>query len=210
MADSTQISSLPGGTRPANNVVLQTREIKGAERGPAMGPPLQHGVRRAPGKGGPGLLPAGSTPGAVPSGPPGGHGGVRQLPSRHIPSVPQQYTQDEAARPNYVPPPPRSGLARDYIARHDSHAQAQRKRATERQEQEKLDSTYDELQLPVLAMVLFFLFQMPYFRRKIGQTIPSFFLKDGNPSVGGYMSLTLLFGSAFYGLTKLTKHLSEN
>ncbi len=214
MADSTQISSLPGAGRTPNNVVLRTREIKGAERGPQGSQPHRAAPRgQLANKGAASLLPHGGAPGGMPApvaqalgGGGGGGGGPRQLPSRHIPSMPQQYTQDQAARPNYVPPQKAAG---DYIAHYDSHTQAQRKRTAEAHEQKKLDSIYDELQLPVLAMVLFFLFQMPYFRRKVGQVIPSFFLKDGNPSVSGYMSLTFLFGGAFYGITRLTKYLAE-
>ena len=44
--------------------------------------------------------------------------GATQLPSRDVPRMPQQYTQDPRIKPNYVPPaePEKS----DYIGEHDS------------------------------------------------------------------------------------------
>ena len=41
------------------------------------------------------------------------------------------------------------------------------------------------------------------------KNIPSLFSRDGNPSFSGYLFKTVVFGSVFYGLTKLTKQISE-
>ena len=75
-------------------------------------------------------------------------------------------------------------------------------------EQDRLDALYDELQMPVLIMILFFFFQLPYFQKNMMKFVPSLFNNDGNPSLSGYILKTALFGSSFYAITKLTKYLS--
>ena len=39
---------------------------------------------------------------------------------------------------------------------------------------------------------------------------PSLFTRDGNYNISGYMLKTLMFGVSVYGLSKLTKTLSES
>ena len=63
--------------------------------------------------------------------------------------------------------------------------------------------------MPVLVMALFFMFQLPAFQKKFQQIFPSLFLKDGNHNISGYMIKTAIFGSAFYGINKLSTYLSE-
>ena len=76
-------------------------------------------------------------------------------------------------------------------------------------EQDRLDVLYDELQTPVIVMILFFFFQLPIFQKTLAKNIPSLFSRDGNPSFSGYLFKTSAFGLVFYGLTKLTKQISE-
>ena len=41
------------------------------------------------------------------------------------------------------------------------------------------------------------------------QYMPSLFNRDGNPSFSGYLIKTMFFGVAFYGITTLTRQLSQ-
>ena len=76
-------------------------------------------------------------------------------------------------------------------------------------EQDRLDMMYDELQTPVMVMVLFFFFQLPFFQKSLTKYAPSLFSRDGNPKFSGYFVKTLMFGVSFYAITKITKQLSE-
>ena len=42
-----------------------------------------------------------------------------------------------------------------------------------KQEQDKLDILYSELQMPVIIMTLFFVFQMPFFQKKFQKDFSS-------------------------------------
>ena len=77
------------------------------------------------------------------------------------------------------------------------------------QQQDRLDMIYSELQLPILAMILFFFFQLPYFGKLLSRYLPTLFSRDGNPLFSGYLLKTVVFGFVFYGLTKLSKEMSE-
>ena len=76
-------------------------------------------------------------------------------------------------------------------------------------EQDRLDIMYEELQTPIFVMVLFFLFQLPYFQKVLIRFAPSLFNVDGRIGLTGLLSKTILFGIFYYSLTKLTAHLSQ-
>ena len=190
-SDSTSINDLPGGTNPdtQNRVVLEKTEI------PGNGQELQQSTELSSesiNKIVMGLQQASST-------------GMTQLPSSHIPMQTQTHTQDPHIQPNYIPPVQKP----DYIGQHDTiHSLMQKNKSTQ-QEQDKLDLLYSELQMPVIIMALFFVFQMPFFQKKFLMTFPSLFMKDGQHSISGYLVKTALFGGLFYGINKATHYLSE-
>ena len=76
-----------------------------------------------------------------------------------------------------------------------------------KQEQDKLDILYSELQMPIIIMALFFVFQMPFFQKKFQNIFPALFMKDGQHNISGYLVKTLLFGGLFYGINKATHYL---
>ena len=62
---------------------------------------------------------------------------------------------------------------------------------------------YNELQTPILLGVLYFLFQLPIFKKLLYQTFPSLFMNDGNLSINGYIFYSALFSIVFYFLNRL-------
>ena len=76
-------------------------------------------------------------------------------------------------------------------------------------EQDRLDIMYEELQTPLMVMILFFFFQLPIFQKTMTKYAPSLFLRDGNPTFSGYFVKTLGFGVTYYIITKVIKQLSE-
>ena len=104
--------------------------------------------------------------------------GATSLPSRDIPLHTEQLTTDVQIQPNYVPQP----QTRDYI--NDSDDDINNYYKNERQ-QNSLDSIYDELQAPLLLAVLYFLFQLPFFKKNIFKYLPFFCHTDGNYNFNG-------------------------
>jgi hypothetical protein len=76
-------------------------------------------------------------------------------------------------------------------------------------ESNNLDQLYDELQIPLLIAVLFFLFQLPIFKKLLYNYFPVLFFKDGNINIYGYVFTSLLFGFLYYSLFKIMTHFSK-
>lgn len=202
---TTNISDLPevqvsnpsyqkGTQKIRNNVVLETKELRGPPQAPPpplppqLSPEQMEQLRQQ--------LQNGSQNGGL------------ELPSRDIPMQTSHLVQDPQIKPNYVPPPPPN--VNDYIkeeAMREAILREQQNRPNT--EQSKEDKLYEELQTPIFVMILFFIFQMPFVKRLMKKYIPTFFMGDNNLTLGGYMFLTVLFGGTFYGIQKLINYLSE-
>jgi len=126
------------------------------------------------------------------------------LPNRDVQMNTQQQ-QDPYMNPTYIP----ESEMNDYIENDNTLYDMMNNGQTEEREQDRLDKIYEELQIPLMVMVLYFLFQMPFVKKYMQRMIPSLFTKDENPTFGGYLLKTFLFGGTFYGIIKATKYLSE-
>jgi len=131
--------------------------------------------------------------------------GMTQLPSRDIPMQTHQMTQDKQIQPNYVPDNEKG----DYIKDEDTYETLLQKKKEKIEQEDRLDMLYNEMQMPILIMVLFFIFQMPFTQKKLLHLFPTMFKKDGNMSMSGYLLKTALFGLSFYLIMKLSKYASE-
>ena len=130
---------------------------------------------------------------------------LTSLSSRDIPMDTNQVTSDEEVKPNFIP----KATNQNYIEDDSTFESIAKKNQKISKEQNNLDSLYDELQTPIFVMVLFFLFQLPYFQKILIRFAPSLFNIDGRIGLTGLVSKTLLFGVLYYSLTKLTAHLSQ-
>ena len=128
--------------------------------------------------------------------------GATTLPSRDIPQNTEQLTNDAQIQPNYVPPP----QTRDYINESDNDIDNYYKNE---QNQNSLDAIYDELQAPLLLAVLYFLFQLPFFKKNIFRYLPFLCHSDGNYNFNGLIFTCGLFGFIYYSLSKTVKQFSK-
>ena len=128
--------------------------------------------------------------------------GATTLPSRDIPQNTEQLTNDAQIQPNYVPPP----QTRDYINESDNDIDNYYKNE---QKQNSLDAIYDELQAPLLLAVLYFLFQLPFFKKNIFRYLPFLCHSDGNYNFNGLIFTCGLFGFIYYSLSKTVKQFSN-
>ena len=69
-----------------------------------------------------------------------------------------------------------------------------------------LDEMYNEVQTPLLLGVLFFLFQLPFFKKMLFSYFPVLFSNDGNLNINGFLFTSVLFGLMFYLCNKITTH----
>lgn len=125
--------------------------------------------------------------------------GLTQLQSRDIPLNSNQITQDPQVQPNYIPPPQK---LEDYIQNHEDNDVIVQNYGKRKALTSKLDETYDEIQMPLLVTVLYFLFQMPILQRVMYKYAPALFTKDGNSNVYGLLFMSTTFGIVYYILSK--------
>ena len=89
------------------------------------------------------------------------------LPSRDIPNIPVQYTNDEQLQPNYIPPIPDSAKrTSEYVKQYDEATERKIEAHEEvKQKESRMDFLIEQGQIPVLVAILFFIFNMPIIHR---------------------------------------------
>ena len=200
MSDSTNILDLPtdpvGGGNISNNISLNASEnivIPGQSHNQSMGEGSAQGLTLDQ-----------STISQIVSGlQQATISGATQLPSRDIPMTTTGHSNDPQVQPNYVPPPPNN---LDYIKNHEDTNDMIDDYNKKRKHSDSLDEMYNEIQTPLLLAVLYFLFQLPFFRKFLFRYLPVLFSNDGNLNINGFLFTSTLFGLLFYLLNKVTNH----
>lgn len=118
--------------------------------------------------------------------------GATSLPSRDIP---MNQEQDAQSRPNYVPQP-----TQKYIEEEPNDYEYPYKQ--QQQQQQTADVIYDEIHMPLLIAILYFLFQLPVFKNKVFCFFPYLCHTDGNYNINGLFCSCALFGGVYYVLNK--------
>jgi len=182
MSDTTSIMDLPtdpvGGGNVSNNISLTASESATAPLDAGTITQLVNGLQQATA------------------------GGATQLPSRDIPMTTSVHTHDPQIHPNYVPSPPPNQT--DYIRDYETTEQTVNRHNEQAKLSNSLDEMYSEIQAPLLLGVLYFLFQLPFFRRFLFTYFSILFSNDGNYNLKGYLFCSVLFGLLFHLLNKLT------
>ena len=129
--------------------------------------------------------------------------GSTSLQNRDIPMSMDQITHDFTARPNYVP----STEKINYIQDEETMDTLIKQKREEKKNQ--MEYFYDEIQTPLLVMVMFFVFQLPIFKKSMVNNFQAFFQRNGNYNLKGMVFTTVLFGGFYYSIIKTIKYLSE-
>ena len=129
--------------------------------------------------------------------------GLTDLPNRDIPMNTQPHVTDETVKPNFIPQAPIEN--NNYVEQHiEQVAKAQKVNNTSR-----VDEFYNELQMPLLIAILFFIFQLPIFRRYFLDFLPSLHNKDGRPKLSGYIFNCTAFALIFYLINKGISYITD-
>jgi len=129
--------------------------------------------------------------------------GATLLPSRDIPMNTQALSNDPQIQPNYVP---QNKI--DYITNNEKTADIIDSYNKNTNHKNSLDEMYNEIQTPLLLAVLYFLFQLPFFRKILFRNFPILFSNDGNLNINGFLFTSVIFGFFFYILNKITNQFS--
>jgi len=133
--------------------------------------------------------------------------GATSLPSRDIPSNPIAVANDIEVKPNFIP---QASSNEDYINNMQTPENLMMQNNKAQNQIDTLDAFYNEFQLPILIAILYFLFQLPIFRRGVKKMAPVLFGQDGNPNLYGYFFNSGLFAIIFYILIKAVNHITSS
>ena len=130
--------------------------------------------------------------------------GMTTLQSRDIPRTTDAIVQDPQIQPNYIPPVKEEDYIKDYTDTEDIVS------GYKRQENynNHLDNLYNEIQIPLMIGILYFLFQLPIFKKYLFKYFPILFFKDGNVNIYGYLFTSVLFALFYYLISKVVVHLT--
>ena len=128
-----------------------------------------------------------------------GSKGNLNLPTRDIPIDPTNVSMDkESSNPNYIPA--HEDYINDIYEPHNTMIENQRKKENR---EDSLEILYNELQIPILLGLLFFIFQIPNFNNLLNKYFVFLFKNDGNLSFQGYIFKSILFAITFYAIDKV-------
>lgn len=127
--------------------------------------------------------------------------GATQLPSRDIPMTTTQITNDPNIKPNYIPSLPYPN--QNYIDNYKANEDILNYYNKQAQKSQTLDDIYNEIQIPLLIAVMFFLFQLPFVKKILYTYIPFLFQTDGNLNMNGFIFTSVIFGLLFHLLNKI-------
>lgn len=123
--------------------------------------------------------------------------GNTSLSTRDIPVNESRVAADETIVPDYIPPVE----TEDYLEDDQDNENIIREYEEKENTYKSVESIYDELQAPIVVAIIFFLFQLPGFRRFVKKIIPGVYNADGQLNVFGYIFYSLT-AAIFVFLTK--------
>ena len=109
--------------------------------------------------------------------------GSTTLPSRDIPMNTQTITQDQEIKSNFIP----NENNEDYIKNYETEHDYIRNNMVYTNRKDSLEFLLEELQIPIIIALLFFLMQLPVVKSNTMKILPALFSSDGNPNLSGYV-----------------------
>lgn len=125
------------------------------------------------------------------------HGATR-LNSVDFPKESVEIVTDNAITPNYIPPPTNPRVNTDYIKEDTDMPTIISTQNCKIKNKQLFDNIYDEIQMPLIVSVLFFMFQLPVLKQYLYNNFKMFHYADGSMNLIGNVSFSILFGILYY------------
>ena len=133
------------------------------------------------------------------------NGKTGNIPSRDIPINTNNVTLDETSKPNYVP-------KHEYYINDDDFESSNEIIETKRKKDNRnssIETLYEELQIPILLGVIYFLFQLPIFNNLLAKYLTFTFDIDGTLNLSGIVLKSVLYALIYFILSKVLVNISE-
>lgn len=129
--------------------------------------------------------------------------GNTSLPSRDIPMNESSVATDEGVKPNYIPPTENT----DYIKDYEENNNIVRNYEQKIEHKQHAEDLYEELQTPIIVMLIYFLFQLPAFKKYERKLIPGLFGSDFNINTYGVIFNSVLIGLIVFIVRRLIQNI---
>jgi hypothetical protein len=123
--------------------------------------------------------------------------GATTLNSVDIPKNNVELTNDPQITPNYIPPI-QPNINPKYIQEPTNIPNIISTQNSKFQNKQLFDNIYDEIQMPLIVSVLFFIFQLPLFKRYLNDNFKFLHYIDGSMNLTGHVVFSILFGLLYY------------
>ena len=110
---------------------------------------------------------------------------------------------DEGVKPNYIPPTENTDYIKDY--EENNHIVRNYEQKAERVQQ--AEDLYEELQTPIIVILIYFLFQLPAFKKYERKLIPGLFGSDFNINTYGVLFNSVLIGLIVFIVRRLIQNI---
>jgi hypothetical protein len=124
------------------------------------------------------------------------HGATR-LNSVDFPKDSADLITDMSVTPNYIPPV-KPGINQEYITENVDLPTILSNQQSNQQNKQLFDNIYDEIQMPLIVSVLFFMYQLPFFKKYLHNNFKILHYADGSMNLIGNVTLSILFGILYY------------
>ena len=131
--------------------------------------------------------------------------GATVLPSRDIPQTTLSLQQDNQIKPGFIP----EANTEDYIGNILDREKIIQENQQKQNQSQNMDYIYQQLQIPLLVGILYFLFQLPIVRKYLLSFLPNLFNTDGNPKLSGYIFNSVIFSLLYVLLVKSLTYFSN-
>ena len=128
--------------------------------------------------------------------------GNTDLPTRDIPINESRVAADVEVTANHIPKQDNA----DYIKDYQTVENIIRDQESTIEKQMVLEDIYEEIQAPVIAMIIYFLFQLPAFKKYERKLIPGLFGEDFNINTYGILFNSILIGLIIFILRRVVKY----
>lgn len=130
--------------------------------------------------------------------------GMTTLPSRDVPQDTSNIQQDMHVKANFIPP-----TQGDYITQHQTTEDIMKQNSIKDLEKNKFDFLYNELAIPSLIVLVYFMYQLPAVRKIFLTTFPFCYNLTGDINFTGRIVNALFFGFTIYAITKILYNISQ-
>lgn len=124
-----------------------------------------------------------------------------KIPSTHMAPDSLQYVQDPTVLPTYIPPTDMADSNYIQNAATQPNPTEVIKNTNTSVNYSSADLMYEEIQTPALLAILFFLFQLPVFKKTNYAYLRFLFSDDGQYNIKGHLFTSVIFSITYYSIT---------